>query len=186
MLTALIGAEQVGMMSRRPSDIGRARGFARCAGAGRATIRRGRSRSWCRSPPAAARTCWRGSWRSISKRSSASRSSSRTGPAPARRLPPWRRCAPMPDGYTLMQATSSTMAINVTMSKKLPYEPLKDLVPVALYSSSPFFLVVSNEFADQVGEGPDRRRQGQAERPELRLRRPGLDASSQHRAAAES
>ena len=50
-----------------------------------------------------------------------------------------------PDGYTLMQATSSTMAINVTMSKKLPYEPLKDLVPVALYSSSPFFLVVSND-----------------------------------------
>ena len=47
-----------------------------------------------------------------------------------------------PDGYTLMQATSTTMAIAVTMHKKLPYEPLKDLVPVALYSSSPFFLVV--------------------------------------------
>ena len=41
-----------------------------------------------------------------------------------------------------MQGTSSTMAINVTMNKKLPYEPLKDLVPVALLSSSPFFLVV--------------------------------------------
>src|SRR5215217_1089000 len=26
-----------------------------------------------------------------------------------------------PDGYTLMQGTSSTMAINVTMNKKLPY-----------------------------------------------------------------
>jgi tripartite-type tricarboxylate transporter receptor subunit TctC len=48
-----------------------------------------------------------------------------------------------PDGYTLMQGTSSTMAINVTMSKKLPYEPLKDIVPVALLSSSPFFLVVA-------------------------------------------
>jgi tripartite-type tricarboxylate transporter receptor subunit TctC len=50
-----------------------------------------------------------------------------------------------PDGYTLMQATSSTMAINVSMSKKLSYEPLKDLVPVALLSSSPFFLVVNKE-----------------------------------------
>jgi tripartite-type tricarboxylate transporter receptor subunit TctC len=50
-----------------------------------------------------------------------------------------------PDGYTLMQGTSSTMAINVTMNKKLPYEPLKDLVPVALLSSSPFFLVVPVE-----------------------------------------
>ena len=48
-----------------------------------------------------------------------------------------------PDGYTLMQGTSSTMAINVTMNKKLPYEPLKDLIPVALLSSSPFFLVVA-------------------------------------------
>ena len=47
------------------------------------------------------------------------------------------------DGYTLMQGTSSTMAINVTMNKKLPYEPLKDLVPIALLSSSPFFLVVA-------------------------------------------
>jgi tripartite-type tricarboxylate transporter receptor subunit TctC len=50
-----------------------------------------------------------------------------------------------PDGYTLMQATSSTMAINVSLSKKMPYEPLKDLVPVALLSSSPFFLVVSKD-----------------------------------------
>jgi tripartite-type tricarboxylate transporter receptor subunit TctC len=47
-----------------------------------------------------------------------------------------------PDGYTLMQATSTTMAIAVSMHKKLAYQPLKDLVPVALYSSSPFFLVV--------------------------------------------
>ncbi len=48
-----------------------------------------------------------------------------------------------PDGYTLMQATSSTMAINVTMYKKLQYQPLKDLIPVALLSKSPFFLVVA-------------------------------------------
>jgi tripartite-type tricarboxylate transporter receptor subunit TctC len=48
-----------------------------------------------------------------------------------------------PDGYTLMQGTSSTMAINVTMYKKLAYEPLKDLIPFALLSASPFILVVS-------------------------------------------
>jgi len=47
-----------------------------------------------------------------------------------------------PDGYTLMQASSSTMAINVTMAKHLPYDPTKDLVPVALLSASPFILVV--------------------------------------------
>src|ERR1051326_8439879 len=57
-----------------------------------------------------------------------------------------------PDGYTLMQATSTTMAINVSMQKKMPYEPLKDLVPVAL-SSSPFFLVVnSNSLVKTVAD----------------------------------
>jgi tripartite-type tricarboxylate transporter receptor subunit TctC len=48
-----------------------------------------------------------------------------------------------PDGYTLLQATSSTMAINVSMAKHLPYQPLKDLIPVALLAASPFILVVS-------------------------------------------
>jgi tripartite-type tricarboxylate transporter receptor subunit TctC len=47
-----------------------------------------------------------------------------------------------PDGYTLLQATSSTMAINVSMAKHLPYQPLKDLIPVALLAASPFILVV--------------------------------------------
>lgn len=47
-----------------------------------------------------------------------------------------------PDGHTLMQATSSTMAINVTMAKQLPYDPTKDLLPVALLTASPFLLSV--------------------------------------------
>ncbi|CAN0357931.1 unnamed protein product [Phaeothamnion confervicola] len=57
------------------------------------------------------------------------------------------------DGYTLMHGTSSTMAINVTMYKHLQYEPLKDLVPVALLSASPFFLVVNPKLpVKTVGE----------------------------------
>src|ERR1700737_5357189 len=47
-----------------------------------------------------------------------------------------------PDGYTLMQATSGTMSMNPTIFKKLPYEPGKDLVPVALIAGVPFVLVV--------------------------------------------
>ena len=35
-----------------------------------------------------------------------------------------------PDGYTLMQGTSGTMAMNPTIFKHLNYEPLKTLVPV--------------------------------------------------------
>src|SRR5262245_66454387 len=33
-----------------------------------------------------------------------------------------------PDGHTIMMATSSTMAINVTLYKQLPYAPGKDLL----------------------------------------------------------
>lgn len=47
-----------------------------------------------------------------------------------------------PDGYTLMQATSGTMAMNPTIYKSLPYDPDKDLVPVALIAGVPFILVV--------------------------------------------
>jgi tripartite-type tricarboxylate transporter receptor subunit TctC len=48
-----------------------------------------------------------------------------------------------PDGYTLMQATSGTMAMNPTIFKSLPYEPLKDLVPVSLVAGVPFVLTVN-------------------------------------------
>jgi len=47
-----------------------------------------------------------------------------------------------PDGYTLMQATSGTMAMNPTIFKTLPYDPEKDLVPVSLIAGVPFILVV--------------------------------------------
>jgi tripartite-type tricarboxylate transporter receptor subunit TctC len=47
-----------------------------------------------------------------------------------------------PDGHTIMMATSSTLAINVTLYKQLPYEPGKDLVAAALVCGVPFVLVV--------------------------------------------
>lgn len=46
-----------------------------------------------------------------------------------------------PDGYSLMQATSGTLAMNVTIFRNLSYDP-KDLVPVALIAGVPFVLVV--------------------------------------------
>lgn len=47
-----------------------------------------------------------------------------------------------PDGYTIMMAVS-TLAIDVTLYKKLPYDPAKDLSLVALVASVPFVLVVN-------------------------------------------
>jgi len=48
----------------------------------------------------------------------------------------------VPDGHTIMMATSSTLAINVTLYKRLPYDPGKDLVVAGLICSVPFALVV--------------------------------------------
>ena len=50
-----------------------------------------------------------------------------------------------PDGYTMLMATSTTMAINPSVFKKLAYQPLVDLTPVALIANSPFVLVVNND-----------------------------------------
>ena len=50
-----------------------------------------------------------------------------------------------PDGYTLLMAPSPTMAVNVALYKSLPYEPLKDFVPLALLSGTPFVLMVNND-----------------------------------------
>lgn len=47
------------------------------------------------------------------------------------------------DGYTLLYATSTTMAVNVSVHKKLNYDPTKDLVPVAMIANAPFILVVN-------------------------------------------
>ncbi len=46
-----------------------------------------------------------------------------------------------PDGYTIMMAVSS-LAIDATLYKALPYDPGKDLVLVALIARVPFVLVV--------------------------------------------
>ncbi len=47
-----------------------------------------------------------------------------------------------PDGYTIMMEVS-TLAIDATLYKKLPYDPIKDLVLVALVAKVPFVLVVN-------------------------------------------
>jgi tripartite-type tricarboxylate transporter receptor subunit TctC len=48
-----------------------------------------------------------------------------------------------PDGYTLLVAPSGMLTINVTLYKQLPYDPIKDFVPIALISNVPFVLVIN-------------------------------------------
>ena len=46
------------------------------------------------------------------------------------------------DGQTLLVATSTTLAINPWLYKKLPYEPLKDFAPIGLIGAVPLLVVV--------------------------------------------
>lgn len=60
-----------------------------------------------------------------------------------------------PDGYTIVLGQTSNLAINRALYPKLPYDPLKDLAPVALVVDAPVVLVVGADskirtFADLV------------------------------------
>jgi tripartite-type tricarboxylate transporter receptor subunit TctC len=47
-----------------------------------------------------------------------------------------------PDGHTLLMAPSSTMAVNVTLYKHLPYDPVNEFIPLAGLARVPFVLIV--------------------------------------------
>lgn len=60
-----------------------------------------------------------------------------------------------PDGYTLFGGTISTHAINASLYKNLPYDPVKDFEPIALVATLPNVLIVNpnlgvNSVADLV------------------------------------
>jgi tripartite-type tricarboxylate transporter receptor subunit TctC len=48
-----------------------------------------------------------------------------------------------PDGYTLLFSDNSTWSIDPHLFSKLPYDPLKDLVPVVQVGVLPVFLIVN-------------------------------------------
>ncbi|MDP1743043.1 MAG: tripartite tricarboxylate transporter substrate binding protein [Polaromonas sp.] len=47
------------------------------------------------------------------------------------------------DGYTIVMGTVGTHAINASLYKKLPYDPLRDFAPVAFAGYTPTLLVVA-------------------------------------------
>ena len=50
-----------------------------------------------------------------------------------------------PDGYTLLMVTPTPMAINVRVHKELPYDPVRDFVPLVMVAAAPFVLIVNPE-----------------------------------------
>ncbi|MGE4336549.1 MAG: Bug family tripartite tricarboxylate transporter substrate binding protein [Pigmentiphaga sp.] len=51
-----------------------------------------------------------------------------------------------PDGYTVLTAIDSTMAMNQHLYSSLPYDPLKDFIPVTLAISMPMVIAVNPDF----------------------------------------
>ncbi len=47
-----------------------------------------------------------------------------------------------PDGYTLVLALTAQFAVNKSLYKNLPYDPVKDFDPIALLAVAPYVLVV--------------------------------------------
>src|SRR5947207_685626 len=50
----------------------------------------------------------------------------------------------VPDGHELLVVSNAHVAINPALYKKLPYDPDRDFVPVALFYRTPFFLTVAS------------------------------------------
>jgi tripartite-type tricarboxylate transporter receptor subunit TctC len=47
-----------------------------------------------------------------------------------------------PDGYTLVESSFGPMAISPFVYSSLPYDPIRDLTPITLAATNPFFLAV--------------------------------------------
>lgn len=56
-----------------------------------------------------------------------------------------------PDGYTLLMGTVGTHGINRALYEKLPYDPIKDFVPVTLVAGVPNVMVMNADKARSMG-----------------------------------
>ena len=56
----------------------------------------------------------------------------------------------VPDGYTLVIGAVATHAVNPWLFRKLPYDPVKDFVPITLIAHVPNVLVMTPERAAQL------------------------------------
>lgn len=54
-----------------------------------------------------------------------------------------------PDGHTLLMGTVGTHGINQSLYPKLPYDPVKDFIPVTVVAAVPNVMVVNTAFADK-------------------------------------
>jgi tripartite-type tricarboxylate transporter receptor subunit TctC len=73
-----------------------------------------------------------------------------------------------PDGYTLLMSSGGMVAINPHLYAKMPFDPTKDIVPVASVARVPFYLVIRadspvrdfKEFIADLKANPEKRNFG--------------------------
>ena len=75
-----------------------------------------------------------------------------------------------PDGYTVFITTNTTHAANEHLFKKLPYDPVKDYLPVTGLGKGGQIMIVNLEHAGEVGGRVHRAREVAAGQGELRQR----------------
>src|ERR1700738_4328899 len=66
-------------------------------------------------------------------------------PGASGRLPPDAVAKSSPDGYTLLGAAPGAMTIGTAIWDKIPYNIMKDFVPISLMSESPMVVVVNKD-----------------------------------------
>ena len=80
----------------------------------------------------------------------------------------------LPDGYTILMITT-TFAINPSLYKKLPYDPLKDFAPITQLNSQPNIIVVNPTF--EASSVKDLIALAKAKRGELTFASPGAGSA---------
>ena len=88
-----------------------------------------------------------------------------------------------PDGYTLFFVPAGTLTTNATLYKKLPYDPAKDFVPIALTSKIGFVLSVNPSLPVHSVAELIALREGAATAALVRLHRHRRDPASRRRDA---
>ena len=59
----------------------------------------------------------------------------------------------VPDGYTLLMANASVLAINPTLFGSLPFDPVRDFAPISLVADVPLILLVNPSLAVKSVKG---------------------------------
>ena len=88
--------------------------------------------------------------------------SSTTGPAPAATSALDFVAKAAPDGYTLVMGEIGNLAINPSLYKKLPFDPAKDVAPIALVGHGAAGAGGHGQRALRFAEGAGRRREDEA------------------------